>query len=100
GFDEIVRRAERARKRRNRSIAAVIAGFVFLSAMATGSAVYAYNKLIESEETLDTAVEAAYRLVSDANTKADRFGVPLDIRLTLLNTAEGDRKSTRLNSSH
>src|SRR5205085_2651893 len=74
GFDEIVRRSERARKRRNRIWAAVAASFLFLAVTATGSAVYAYNKLIESEENLDEAVEGAYRLVAQAVGQADRFG--------------------------
>ena len=64
-----MRRAERARKRRNRHLAAVAAIFVFLAVTATGSVVYAYNKLIESEENLDRAVEFAYGFVSEARAQ-------------------------------
>jgi tetratricopeptide (TPR) repeat protein len=88
GFDEIVRRAERARKRRTRMLAAVVASFLFLAVTASASVVYGYNKLVQSDETLDFAVEVAYGLVSDANTQADRLGVTADTRLTWLRRAE------------
>ena len=68
GFDEIVRRAERARRRRNRILVSVVAAFLFLAVTASASVVYAYNKLVESDENLDYAVELAYGLVTDANT--------------------------------
>jgi hypothetical protein len=38
GLDEIVRRAERARKRRNRWLAGLAGTFLFLAVVATGSA--------------------------------------------------------------
>jgi tetratricopeptide (TPR) repeat protein len=87
GFDEIIRRAERARRRRNRIWATIAASFVFLAAATTGSAVYAYNKLIESDENLDQAIGSASRIVSDVAGKADRFGVPIDMQMTLLRYA-------------
>src|SRR5712691_6225073 len=39
GFDEIVRRAERAQRRRNRFWAALAGVFLFLAVAATGSAI-------------------------------------------------------------
>jgi len=88
-FDEIVRRAERARKRRNRFWAALAGGILFLAVTATGSAVYAYTKLIESEENLDHAVEFAYGFVTEAAGEADRYGVSVETTAKLLRRAEG-----------
>lgn len=88
GFDEIMRRAERARKRRNRIWAAIAGVIIFLSVSASGSAVYAYNKLIESEENLDHAVTFAYGFVSEAAAQADRYGVSIETTLRLLRRAE------------
>src|SRR5262249_8192567 len=87
GFDEIVKRDQRARRRRNRFWAALAASFVFLAVTATASAVYAFNKLVESEENLDHAVEFAYGFVSEAVAEADRFGVSVDMTLRLLQRA-------------
>ncbi len=88
GFDEIVRRDQRARRRRHRIWGAIAASFLFLAVMATGSAVYAFNKLIESEENLDHAVEFAYGFVSEAAAEADRYGVSVETTLKLLRRAE------------
>jgi len=88
GFDEIVRREERARKRRHRIWGAIAATFIFLAVTATGSAVYAFNKLVESEENLDHAVEFAYGFVSEAAAEADRYGVSVETTLKLLRRAE------------
>ena len=43
GLDEIMRRAERARRRRQRFWAGLAGVFLFLAVLATGSAVYAYH---------------------------------------------------------
>ena len=88
GFDEIVRREERARRRRHRILGAIAATFIFLAVTATGSAVYAFNKLVESEENLDHAVEFAYGFVSEAAAEADRYGVSVETTLKLLRRAE------------
>jgi tetratricopeptide (TPR) repeat protein len=88
GFDEVVRRAERARKRRNRIWGAVAGAIVFLAVSASGTAVYAYTKLIESEENLDHAVTFAYGFVSEATAQADRYGVSVETTLRLLRRAE------------
>ena len=87
-LDEIVRRAERARKRRNRLWAALAGVFLFLAVAATGSAIYAYQKFLESEDRLDQAIEIAYGFVAEATGMSDRYGVPTDIILSLLTRAE------------
>jgi tetratricopeptide (TPR) repeat protein len=88
GLDEIVRRSERARRRRNRMLAGVAASFLFLAIAASGSAIYAYQKLLESEERLDQAIEIAYGFVSEATGMSDRFGIPTDVSLALLRRAD------------
>ena len=87
-LDEIVRRTERARKRRNVIWATLAATFLFLSVAAGGTAVYAYRNLIQSEQRLDSAIEIAYGFVSEATAISDRFGVPIAVTLGLLRRAE------------
>ncbi len=88
GLDEIARRAERARKRRNRFWAALAGLFLALAVTATGSAVYAYQKLVESEERLDQAIEIASGFVTEASSLSAHFGVPTELTLALLARAE------------
>jgi eukaryotic-like serine/threonine-protein kinase len=88
GFDEIVRRADHAQRRRTRIWGAIAGAFLILAVTAAASAVYAYNKLIESEENLDHAVEFAYGFVSEAAGQADRYGVSVETTANLLRRAE------------
>ena len=86
--DDIFRRAERARRRRMRFAAGLAALFLLLAVAATGSAVYAYQKLVESNERLDEAIEIAYGIVTKATAMSDRYGVPQELTLDLLGQAE------------
>lgn len=88
GLDEIVRREHRARQRRNTFWASLAGVFLLLMVLASSSAVYAYKKLVESEERLDQAVELAYGFVAEATTMSDRAGVPIELNLRLLRRAE------------
>lgn len=88
GLDEIIRREQRAGQRRNRFWASLAAVFLLLTVFATSSAVYAYKKLVESEERLDHAIELAYGFVAEATAMSDRAGVPIQINLGLLRRAE------------
>ena len=88
GLDEVMRRAERARKRRARFFGALAGVFLLLAVAATGSAVYAYGKLIESNDRLDEAIEIAYGIVTKATAMSDRYGVPQELTLELLSGAE------------
>jgi len=89
GLDEVMRRAERARKRRARFVGGLAAVFLLLAVAATGSAIYAYQKLLESNERLDEAIEIAYGIVTKATAMSDRYGVPQELTLDLLGQAEG-----------
>jgi tetratricopeptide (TPR) repeat protein len=88
GLDEVMRRAERVRKRRIRFVAALAAVFLVLAVAATGSAIYAYQKLTESNERLNEAIEIAYGIVTKATAMSDRYGVPQELTLDLLGQAE------------
>jgi len=60
-LDEIVRRAERARKRRNRLWAALAGVFLLLAVGATGSAVYAWQQLKTNEAFMpESSASGAY----------------------------------------
>jgi hypothetical protein len=87
-LDEIIRRGERARKRRNRLWASIAGVLLLLTVAATSSAVYAYQKLLQSEERLDQAIEIAYSFVTEATRISDRFGIPSEVILALLKRAE------------
>lgn len=88
GLDEIMRRAERARKRHLRYVAALATVFLVLAVAAAGSAVYAYQMLTESNERLDEAIEIAYGIVTKATAMSDRYGIPQELTLDLLGQAE------------
>ncbi len=87
-LDEIMRRAEVARRRRSRFWAGLAAVLLLLAVISAGSAVLAYQKLIESNERLDQAIEIAYGFVVKATSMSERFGVPADITLELLGGAD------------
>jgi hypothetical protein len=88
GLDDIMRRSERARTRRNRLWAVLTGMFLVLAITASGSAVYAWQQLIESEERLDQAIELAYGFVTEATALSDRFNAPVDMTFALLKRAE------------
>lgn len=86
--DEVYRRAERERRRKNRIRNAVIASLALLSVTATGVAFFAYQKMLESDERLDQAIEFAYRFVTRSTKLSETFGVPTSVSLGLLEDAE------------
>jgi tetratricopeptide (TPR) repeat protein len=89
GLDEIVRRAERARRRRNRFWAALAGVFLLLALAATGSAVYAWQQLRTNEAFLNATLKRATEIVDEAVAQAEKYNVPRTATLTLLRQAEG-----------
>jgi eukaryotic-like serine/threonine-protein kinase len=87
-LDEIVRRAEVARKRHNRFRNGLAGLFLLLALAAAMSAAYAYQKLLESEDRLDQAIELAYSFVTEASALSGRFGISNEASLNLLVRAE------------
>ena len=66
----------------------ITAGFALLALLASASTVFAYQKLIESEDRLDRAVEIAYGFVSEAVSLSNKFGAPAELLQGLLRRAE------------
>src|SRR5262249_39183897 len=88
GLDEIVRRAERARRRRNRFWAAVAGVFLLLAVAASGSAVYAWHELKTNEAFLNATLKTATDIVNTAVAQAEKYSVPRTATLELLAKAE------------
>jgi tetratricopeptide (TPR) repeat protein len=88
GFDDIVRRAERARRRRNR-VRGAIAGVVLLLAVtATASTAYAWQQGITVEAILSVLLGTATEFVDDAVAQAEKYSAPRTATLALLVKAE------------
>jgi hypothetical protein len=87
--DDIVRRAQRARRRRTRLWAALAGVFLILAVGATGSAVYAWHQLKTNEALLDRTLRRATNLVTTAVAQAEQYGVSRALTLRLLEQAEG-----------
>src|SRR5262245_46810670 len=69
-LDEIVRRAERARRRRNRFWTALAGVFLLLAVAASGSAVYAWQQLQTNEAFLNATLKRATEIVDEAVAQA------------------------------
>ena len=89
GLDEIVRRTERARRRRNQFWAALAGVFLLLAAAASGSAVYAWQQLKTNEAFLNATLKRATEIVDEAVAQAEKYNVPRAATLALLTKAEG-----------
>jgi tetratricopeptide (TPR) repeat protein len=88
-LDEVVRRAERARKRRNRIWSSLAGAFLILAVAATGSAAYAWQQLKTNEAFLNATLKRATEIVDEAVQQAERYKVPRTATLALLAKAEG-----------
>jgi tetratricopeptide (TPR) repeat protein len=87
--DDLFRRAERARRRRNRFWAALAGLFLLLAVAASGSALYAWQQLKTNEAFLNATLERATEIVNTAVAQAEKFNVPRTATLDLLARAEG-----------
>ncbi len=88
GLDEIVRRAQRARRRRNQVWGALAGVFLLLAVAASGSAVYAWHQLKTNEAFLNATLKTATEIVNTAVAQAERYNVPRTATLQLLGRAE------------
>jgi tetratricopeptide (TPR) repeat protein len=89
GLDEIVRRAERARRRRNRFWTTLAGVFFLLAVAASGSAAYAWRQLKINEAFLNATLKRATEIVDEAVAQAVKYNVPRGATLKLLVNAEG-----------
>lgn len=78
GLDEIIRRADQARRRHNRVLTVVAGLFLLLAIAASVSAVFAYRQLQIANQRLDFAIDA-YGLVTQATAKSSRTVTPRDL---------------------
>jgi tetratricopeptide (TPR) repeat protein len=88
-LDEIIRRGERSRKRRNRWLAAIASMFLLLAIGAAGAAAYAWYQLKTNEAFLNATLKTATEIVDTAVTQAEKYNVPRVATLQLLAEAEG-----------
>src|SRR6516165_5571758 len=89
GLDEIVRRAEQTRKRRNRFWAVLAGVFLLLAVAASGSAVYAWQQLKTNEVFLNATLKRATEMIDETVAQAEKYNVPRGATLALLTRAEG-----------
>jgi len=87
--DDIFRRAERARRRRNRFWAGLAGVFLLLAVGTTVSAVYAWHQLKTNEAFLNASLKRAAEIVDEAVAQAEKYNVPRKATLALLARAEG-----------
>src|SRR5215472_2516453 len=88
GTDEVFRRGERARKRRNRFWGALAGVFLVLALAASASAVYAWHQLKTNEAFLNATLKRATEIVDEAVKQAEKYNVPRTATLALLDKAE------------
>jgi tetratricopeptide (TPR) repeat protein len=89
GLDEIVRRAELAKKRYGRVRNSIISALFVLTVASAGGFAWARFELSRNEALLDRILQRATNLVGKATEISDRFGVPRSISVRMLEEAEG-----------
>ncbi len=87
-LDEVVRRAERARRRRNRFWSALAGLFLLLAIGTTGSAAYAWQQLKTNDAFLSATLKTATEIVNTAVAQAEKYNVPRTATLDLLARAD------------
>lgn len=89
-FDEIVRRAEQAERRRQRVVAGIAILFAGLAAAAAGMAWLAEERRVVAERNYDAALNAADALIGDLGEELIRIeGVRLETTKKLLDRGAG-----------
>lgn len=87
-LDEIVRRAERARRRHARVRNSIIGLLAALTLASVSGFVWARYELARNEELLDRTLAHATGIVNNAVTLSEQFHVPHTVSLGLLQQAE------------
>jgi tetratricopeptide (TPR) repeat protein len=88
GLDEILRRGERARKRRARARNSIIALLVVLTIASAGGLTWARHELARNEALLDRTLERATGLVNKTVKISTQFRLPVSVSLSFLEEAE------------
>ncbi|MCC7348866.1 MAG: toll/interleukin-1 receptor domain-containing protein [Variibacter sp.] len=87
-LDEIVRRADNARRRQKRVWGAIAGVLLFLALAASASAAYAWHQLQTNRAFLNSTLASATEIVDTAVLQAQRYNVPTVATLELLKRAE------------
>jgi tetratricopeptide (TPR) repeat protein len=89
GLDEIMRRAELARRRHGYIRNSIIALLVALTIASSIGFVWARYELSRNEALLDRTLQRATSMVDEAVKVSEQFGVPHTVSLGILQQAEG-----------
>lgn len=87
-LDELIRRAERLRKRRIQLSVALAGGVLLLAILASGASLYAWHQLKINEAFLKATLGTATAIVDTAVAQAEKYNVPRTATLELLVKAE------------
>jgi eukaryotic-like serine/threonine-protein kinase len=88
GLDEVVRRAERARHRRNRLLASSALVVLFLAVSAIGSGIAAWKYFTKSEDLREVTIQNACDLAPKVEVWFNEFGTSIDRLIDLLKDSE------------
>jgi len=91
-LDEVVHRAERARRRRNRIATGIAAGFVLLLLGLTGSIIDSRHKQDVSDNRLAQLLDSADKTIQTATKNMDRVGFSIASSLPFLQSQEENLK--------
>jgi tetratricopeptide (TPR) repeat protein len=89
GTDEILWRAERTRKHRQRFWAAFVGLCLLLAVVASGSAIYVWRQLKTNEAFLDATLKHATETVNAAVTQAKKYNLSGTAMFLVVGKAEG-----------
>jgi hypothetical protein len=78
GLDEVVRRAERARQRRNRLLASSAVVFLFLAGSAIGGVIAARTYFTRSQDLREASAEQACDLAAKVEVWSNEFGISIN----------------------
>jgi hypothetical protein len=94
GLDEVVRRAERARQRRNRLLASSAVVFLFLAGSAIGGVIAARTYFTRSQDLREASAEQACDLAAKVEVWSNEFGISINRLIDLLTDSEQQLEKT------
>jgi tetratricopeptide (TPR) repeat protein len=92
GLDDVVRRAARARKRRDQIWMGIAGAFLLLLVGLTGSIIDRYNKATVSDDRLAQLLDSADKTIKTATKNMDRVGFSISSSLPFLQSQEENLK--------
>jgi tetratricopeptide (TPR) repeat protein len=86
--DEMMRRVEKARQRRNGTSALLAGVFLAVAVAVTGSVMYAWRQLQSNDASLTSTLKTATQTLNTAVGQAEKYKLPRSVTLGFLGTAE------------